>query len=119
MQTNLDPREVSETPPDRRLHPRYRFSVPITIRSSNGASIPGISIEISETGISAITADSLEVNEMVELEPIAAGKVLALVRRNVGRVYGFEFLNLAPDQTQQIRASCKLLSRYQCRTLGI
>jgi len=118
METELGCQKVSETIPDRRRHPRYRFSVPITIRSADGGAIPGITIEISGSGLSAITAHSLKVNDTVELEPIAGGKVLALVRRNIGRVYGFEFLNLAAEQIDQIAESCKLLPLYQGTSLG-
>ena len=119
MQTDLDSQKLSGTFPDRRRHPRYRFSVPITIRSAEGTAIPGISIEISESGISAITADSLKVGDTVELEPIAGGKVSAVVRRNVGRLYGFEFLDLTAEQTQRINESCKMLARYLGKTLRI
>ena len=79
MQTDL----ISKGPeshPDRRRHARYRLSVPITIRSADGTSISGICIEISQSAISAITADPLKVNDTVELEPIAGGKVSAIVR---------------------------------------
>jgi hypothetical protein len=79
----------------------------------------GISIEISASGASAITAGSLKLNDTVELQEIVADKVLALVRRNVGKVYGFEFLNLTPDQARRITERCKLLPRYQSRSLGI
>ncbi|HXM20833.1 MAG TPA: PilZ domain-containing protein [Terriglobales bacterium] len=119
MQTDHDAQKVSENFPDRRRHPRYRFSVPITVRSSDGTAIPGISIEISESGASAITAASLKVGDTVELEPVAAGKVSAVVRRNVGRLYGFEFLNLTAEQTKRINESCKMLARYLGKTLGI
>ena len=118
MQTDLNTK-VPETRPDRRRHARYRFSVPITIRSGQGTPIAGISIEISQSGISAITADPLKVNDTVEIEPIAAGKVSAVVRRNIGRVYGFEFLNLTPEQIKQIQESCKTLALYQNTALGI
>jgi hypothetical protein len=118
MQTDLISRGP-ESHPDRRRHARYRLSVPITIRFADGTSIPGISIEISQSGISAITADPLKVNDTIELEPIAGGKVSAMVRRNIGRVYGFEFLNLTPDQTKRILESCKMLALYQNTTLGI
>ena len=116
MQTDL----ISKGPenhPDRRRHTRYRLSVPITIRSADGTSIPGISIEISQSGISSITADPLKVNDTVELEPIAGGKISAVVRRNIGS--GFEFLNLTPDQSERILESCKMLALYQNTTLGI
>jgi hypothetical protein len=120
MKTDLDAQRVPESfPPDRRRHPRYRFSAPITIRSAEGLAIAGITIEISVSGLSAITADSLKVNDTVELEPILGGRVLALVRRNIGRVSGFEFLNLTAEQVQQITQSCKLLPVYQGKSLGI
>jgi hypothetical protein len=119
MQTALDYQKVFETLPDRRRRLRYRFSIPITIRSTDGRAIPGISMEISESGMSAITAESLEVADTVELEPIAGGRVLAVVRRNIGRVYGFEFLDLTAEQIKRINDSCKLLARYEGKTLGI
>ncbi len=119
MQPDIDAQKQPEAAMDRRRHPRYRFSVPITIRSADGVVMPGISIEISTSGISAITADLLELNDTVELEVIAAGKVRAVIRHNIGKIYGFEFLNLTPEQTQQIRERCKLLPLYRGKTLGI
>jgi hypothetical protein len=119
LQTNLDSNKAPEPFPDRRRHPRYHFSVPITIHAANGVAIPGITIEISESGLSAITANPLKITDTVELEPIAGGKVPAVVQRNVGRLYGFEFLNLTAEQIQRINESCKKLARYQANTLGI
>jgi hypothetical protein len=105
--------------PDRRRHPRYRFCLPLSIRAASGAVIRAISIEISETGLSAIAADSLSVGDTVELEPVCAGTVSALVRHNVGRIYGFEFLNLSSEQASQIVQSCKTRALYDGRALGI
>lgn len=121
MQTdmNLQKEKTGEGLPDRRRHPRYRYSIPLTIRSANGTVIPGISIEISESGLSAIADDSLKVNDRVELEPIAGGKIPAVIRRNKGRVYGLEFVSLTPDQAQRITERCKMLPRYQGERLGI
>ena len=119
MQADLSSDMPSEVVPDRRRHPRYRFSIPITIRSTNGLAMQGITIEISQSGMSAITADALTVNETVELEPITAGKVSAMVHRAVGRVYGFEFLNLTPEQGQKITEICKSLPLYRGKSLGI
>jgi hypothetical protein len=118
MCTDIGLRETPETS-DRRRTPRYRFSVPVAIRSGDGASMRGITIEISETGTSAIIANSLKVADTVELEPIAGGTVRAAVRHNVGKVYGFEFLNLTVEQSARIRESCKLLPRYLSKALGI
>ncbi len=111
MQPELVPGKLRDA--ERREHPRYRFSVPLTIRSAAGESIPGISIEISVGGISAVSAGLLKVDEIVELDPVAAGKVSARVRRRIGRVYGFEFVNLAPDQSQRIAEVCKTLPRHK------
>ena len=119
MQTEPDTHASPEVPVDRRRHPRYRFSVPLTIRSADGEITRAITLEISASGVSAITERSLRLNDTVELEPIAASKVLAVVRRNVGRVYGFEFLALSSEQAHAIVERCKLLPRYQGKSLGI
>lgn len=118
MQTDFDPQKAPEVA-DRRRHPRYRLSVPITIRTSDGVVTPGISIEISVSGISAISAHPLKLNDTVELVPIADGKVLACVRHNIGKIYGFEFLNLTPEQSQRITERCKCYPLYRGKSLGI
>jgi PilZ domain len=118
VQTDLDAPKASETFPDRRAHPRYRLSVPLTIHSTDGASIPGISIEISQSGISAITAQALTLDDTVELDQIVGERVRARVRRRVGRIYGFEFLNLTAEHTRRIAERCKTLPRYQGNMLA-
>ena len=118
-ETDIELHLLPEISPDRRRHPRYRFSVPLTIRSADGAVQRGISIEISVIGLSAITSDSLRADDTVELEPIAGGKMQAVVRRNLGRVYGFEFLSLTAEQTQLVIESCKRLPVYKGNSLGI
>jgi len=119
MQTDSDTQKMAEVPQDRRRHPRYRHSAPLTIRTADGAMLRGISIEISASGLSAIIAEPLKLNDTVELEPLAAVKVLALVRRNTGKIYGFEFLNLSAEQTQQVTEHCKFLPLYRGKLLGI
>lgn len=79
----------------------------------------GISIEMSESGMSALMSEDLGVGERVHIEPIAGGKVLALVRRQTGKVYGFEFIDLASAQVQQLREICKGLPAYNPRSLNI
>ena len=49
--------ETSPSVPDRRRHVRYRYSIPIQVHSRNGGSvIRGMSLEISESGMSAMAA---------------------------------------------------------------
>lgn len=104
---------------DRRRHHRYRWSAPIRIRCSDGTSMRGISIEISRSGMSAITCESLKLNETVEIESIDGMWLAAVVRRNVGRVHGFEFVKLTTEETQRIVDSCQMLAVYQTSSLGI
>ena len=104
---------------DRRQRPRYRFSIPLNIQPSEVPAVPGMSIEISESGISAITPAELKLNDKVVLHPIAGGPIPALVRYHVGRVYGFEFLPLGPEQATKIREICKKLALYPGNHMGI
>ena len=119
MHTGLDPQMVSEPLPDRRRHPRFRFSAPLTIRCADGRAVPGISIEISESGISVLAADQLTVGDRVELNPVSGVMASALVRRRMGRVYGFEFMNLTAEQAHLIAQKCAVIPRYQGNRLGI
>ena len=119
METVATPKTSSKTRVDRRVNPRYRFSVPITIRCGEYPAAQGMTIEISETGLSAITAAPLKINDMVSLQSIAGGPVSALVRHNVGRIFGFEFLPLKTEQVKKIREICASLSRYPSNHLGI
>jgi PilZ domain-containing protein len=119
MHTNFDGQNVPEVPHDRRRHPRYRLSVPLTIHSADGAVTRGISVEISTSGLSAIVAEPLQLDDTVELEPISAVNILALVKRRIGKIYGFEFLELTAEQTRRIVDLCKSLPRYRGKSLGI
>jgi len=78
-----------------------------------------MSIELSESGMSAVISDALEVGEMVKIEPVANSRASAVVRRRTGKVYGFEFIDLSPAHAQKIREVCKCLYRYQPRSLQI
>lgn len=112
--------EVSPSIPDRRRHARYRFSVPITVHTKSGSSaIRGMSLEISESGMSALISDELTVGDTVELDSVVGSRVSALVRRHHGKIYGFEFLNLTKAQIRGIAKECKMLPMYQSHTLGI
>jgi hypothetical protein len=91
----LDKISVSELggTTERRRHQRHELEVDITIRTDR-AIIPGRSLEISESGMSAILPVELE-DERVELSIKFPGEsattVAAVVRhRNVFR-HGFQF----------------------------
>jgi PilZ domain-containing protein len=108
-----------ESFPDRRRYPRYRFGALITVRPPGGGAIPAMTLEINESGLSALVGATLKVGDRLELEPIAGGRTSAIVRRTVGRVSGFEFLDLSPEQAQDIRDRCKRLPLFRGEKLGL
>ncbi|MFZ0319893.1 MAG: PilZ domain-containing protein [Candidatus Sulfotelmatobacter sp.] len=104
---------------DRRRFPRYRLSTPITVWLPDGSSVRAITLEISESGLSACMSAPLAVGERADLEPVGGGRVHAVVRRQRGTVYGFECLALTEEQLAQVRALCARLPLYGSGTLGI
>ena len=111
-----DPLRISSRRPageERRKRPRYMYSATMTVRSQQGRAMPGISVEISETGMSAMVSGLLTAGETVELEPVAGDKTTALVRHKLGRLYGFEFVGLKAEQAARIAENCKNLGRFQ------
>jgi len=119
MKTAPDSQNESALHEDRRRHPRYRYSVPFTIRPAEGPEIAAISFEISESGISAMIGNELKVGDRVELDPIGGGKMAAIVRHVTGKLYGFEFVDASPEQVRNIKEKCELLPRFRPQALGV
>jgi hypothetical protein len=82
-----------------RRHERLALETEVTIYSESGM-IPGRTLDISESGMSAILPVELQIGETVELRiklPITVATASAVVRnRNVFR-HGFEFLQPMHD----------------------
>lgn len=80
---------------DNRRHPRFMFEVDLQIQSGRFGILPGRSLELSESGISALIPAELVLDEIVDMQlqlPFGPLYTRALVRnRNVFR-YGFEFI---------------------------
>jgi hypothetical protein len=78
----------------KRRHPRLELEAAVTVHSESGL-VPGRTLEVSESGISAILPVEPPVGETAELEiklPPTPGTARAIVRnRNVFR-HGFEFV---------------------------
>ena len=79
----------------------------------------GMSIEISEGGMSAAVGVGLKVGDAVELEPVGGAAAVAVVRRILGRLCGFEFLNLSPEQAGKVREMSGMFPLYRPRTLDL
>jgi len=82
-----------------RRHRRLELEAEVTVRSESGL-LPGRTLDISESGMSAILLVELQIGETVELKiklPIGVATARAVVRsRNVFR-HGFEFLQPMHD----------------------
>lgn len=107
-----EPINSADVPDDRRRHKRFRFAAPISVRLSDGESVPAITLEISEQGLSAMASFPLTVGGTVQLESVTSEAIPAKVRHNVGKVYGFEFLQLSDEQAQRLKYICGRLPRY-------
>ncbi len=94
-----------------RQHPRYLFSVPVILRHLRPGGFQttrGMSLDISEGGISAIVQGSLRVGETVEINlRLSAGPLhtVAIVRHVTEIRSGFEFLGLTAEEKHQITAA--------------
>jgi hypothetical protein len=84
---------------ENRRHRRLKLEAEVTIRSKD-LFLPGRTLDISESGMSAILPVELQVGEIVDLKiklPMALATGRAVVRnRNVFR-HGFEFLQPLHD----------------------
>jgi hypothetical protein len=79
---------------EKRRHGRHGLEAEVTVRSANGL-VPGRTLEVSESGISAILPAELPVGETVEVEiklPLNPATARAIVRNRSVFRYGFEFL---------------------------
>ena len=103
---------------ERRRKPRYLFSQAMTIRAAEGVAMHGISVEMSETGMSAMVKGLLKAGDSVELEPVAGGATPAVVVHKLGRLYGFQFVGLTAERATRIAEDCLRLARYRSQTRG-
>ena len=101
--------EVSKSvdPADRRRRPRYRFSEPMKVCRQDGSCLDGLSVELSQSGMSAIIRGTLTPGDVVRLQPVSGVSTAAVVRHKLGMLYGFEFLELAIEQAGKIAERCR------------
>ena len=99
--------------------PRFRICIPVTIRPPGGSSLSAVSLEISQSGMSAMANGPLRTEETVEIEHVAEGAITAVVRHNNGKLYGFEFIEISASQVREIAKRCKMLPPFGHSALGI
>ncbi len=80
---------------ERRRSPRYRFSEAMAVQCPGGTLMTGISVEISQGGMSAKVNGLLQVGDAAEVYPVAGAPVQVRVRHKLGLHCGFEFTEIS------------------------
>jgi hypothetical protein len=102
-------------PVDNRRQPRFKLETQISINSRTCGQLNGHTVDISESGISAILLIEVPLHEVVELEftlPLGPVKVYAMVRQRNAFRYGFQFVE-TDSARQIIHATCRQLDVEQ------
>lgn len=95
-----------------RRHPRFKLEVEIRVYPRNSAVLRGHTVDISESGMSAIVREEVPVGEVVRLEfsaPFGHVEVFALVRQRNAFRFGFQFVDAGPVQ-QVLERTCRQLA---------
>ena len=80
---------------DARRCPRYKLETEIRVYPREAQVVHGHTVDISESGISAMLVTEVPLDEVVQLEfklPLGEVAILALVRQRQAFRYGFQFL---------------------------
>jgi len=100
---------------DARAKPRFKIGTDITVYSRTTGTLKGYTVDISESGISAILRIEVALDEIVELDftvPLGRVTTCAIVRQRSAFRYGFQFLELNL-MTEIIRSTCRDLEMEQ------
>jgi PilZ domain len=109
--------EVSASQPlvGARRCPRYKLNIEIRIYPRNCPVVRGHTVDISESGISAMLLVEVPVGEVIRLEfslPFGDVQVHAMVRQRLAFRYGFQFVEASSAQ-DVIGRTCRQLAVEQ------
>jgi predicted transport protein len=121
----LEPQNQSAARPgrniaDHRRQPRFKLEVKISINSRTSGLLKGYTVDISDSGISAIVRIEVPLDEVVELEftlPLGPVRVYAMVRQRSAFRYGFQFVQ-SDSAEEIIQATCRELAIEQSLLAG-
>ena len=113
--------EEDEPPINRRRYQRYEIDTQlhVTVRGvEQRVTMRGRALDISEAGIAGVFVAVWDVGTPVHLEfsvPVTRSpvRVGGLLRSHSGYRYGFEFVDLNPDQREIISKTCRTLALLQ------
>lgn len=95
-----------------RRHPRFKLESEIRVYPRNSAVVRGHTVDISESGISAMLRTEIPVGEVVRLEfalPLGEIEVFALVRQRNAFRFGFQFVDSGANQ-DILERTCRQLA---------
>lgn len=98
-----------------RRHPRFKLDVNVSIYPRNSEVVRGRTVDISESGISAMLMVEVPIGEVVRLEfslPLGDVEAHALVRQRSAFRYGFQFVDCSSAQ-DIIGRTCRQLAVEQ------
>ena len=85
----------TDEPVEARLHRRFKFEVKVSVYPRDRPVVRGDTVDISESGISALLREEVPIGEVVRLEfslPFGEVELLAFVRQRSAFRYGFQFV---------------------------
>jgi hypothetical protein len=97
---------------EKRRQARYKLRVDMKVYSRKAGHISGYTLDLSESGMSAMLLMELELGDLVGLDfkpAVEPVHVWAVVRNRVAFRYGFEFVRADLSQ-EQIKRACALLA---------
>jgi hypothetical protein len=100
---------------ERRIRPRFKLEVEIKVDSRTCGLLKGQTLDISESGISALLTIEVPLHELVELEftlPYGPVNIYAMVRQRSAFRYGFQFVQ-SEAVAKLIRPTCRQLAMEQ------
>jgi PilZ domain-containing protein len=103
---------------EKRSQPRFKLEVDIKITSRSCGLLKGYTVDISESGISAMLRIEVPLGELVQLDftvPFGPVTIYALVRQKSAFRYGFQFVQSNIVQ-EVIRPTCSQLAKEQSRS---
>ncbi|HET6181588.1 MAG TPA: PilZ domain-containing protein [Candidatus Sulfotelmatobacter sp.] len=95
-----------------RRHPRFKLDIDIRVYPRNASVVRGHTVDISESGISAMLRVEVPIGEIVRLEfdrPLGSVEVHALVRQRNAFRYGLQFVESGSAQ-EVIGRTCRQLA---------
>jgi len=106
---------------DARRHRRFKIEVAIRVYPRDSPVVRGDTVDLSESGISAMLRIEIPVGEIVRLEltlPFGDVDVLAMVRQRSAFRYGFQFVDTTSAQ-DIIGRTCRQLAVQQSLDHGL